>query len=421
MLERTYYISEKIKIKKRIDYKTIVIKDNFEPEILDTTSSQILAKFSSGNKLINIINEVDCTQDQKDLITQKVSLLIDRGYLVTKENLSKYDFKPNWTLEEIFFEVTKRCNLKCNHCYIPKDIQKDELSYDDWKSLVDVCSDLGISLIKLTGGEAMLVEYFSDLVTYIRSKGIRVRVYTNGSFLTVNKMIFLKEVGVTQIQISLDGATEVTHDKFRGTTGSYNKILKALPYLEEIALPVILSFTVSDFNENEIEQFIDLAKKYNNVKIVVSPYINYHQTFTNKDMLNVSPEIIDKLKICYEKNKSIWSDKTKYYYTFTNKYIGYCGFGLYSAYIDSVGKVLLCPLMNEDEHVIGNIKKQSLKQIWESSQVLQNFRQYTLAEIEECNTCPNINACRSGCRARAYYLNGSVIKKDPIGCMMFKE
>lgn len=421
MLNKTYYTSAQIKIKKRVDYKIIVINPNQEPEVLDSISGQLLEIFSEGNQLSNIINQKKITEKQQNLIIEKIKLLVEKKYLVTEKKMHNHYFKSEWTLEEVFFELSKRCNLKCKHCYIPKDIEKNELTYDEWKSLVDTVVIMGVSLIKLTGGEAMMVPYFFRLLTYIRNKGIRVRLYTNGSFLTVDTINLLKKADVTELQISLDGATESTHDEFRGTKGNYDRITKVLPYLEKIDLSVILSFTVSDFNEDEIDQFIELAKKYRNIKVVVSPYINYHQTFTKKNMINVTPEIIKKLRICYEDNKHIWSDKTRYYYTFSNKYIGYCGFGLYSAYIDSEGKVLLCPLMNQKKYIVGNIRENSLNQIWKSSEILQEYRKHTLAEIEECNTCQNINSCRSGCRARAHFINGSILTKDPVSCMMFEQ
>ena len=81
------------------------------------------------------------------------------------------------------------------------------------------------------------------------------------------------------------------------------------------------------------------------MKIVISPYINYHQTYQGDRFVDVSEETVEKLKECFENNKNIWSDKIKYSLSFSNRFIGYCGFGIYSLYIDSFGKIILCPLL----------------------------------------------------------------------------
>lgn len=172
-----------------------------------------------------------------------------------------------------------------------------------------------------------------------------MRLYTNGSCLNKKTVENLKTVGISEIQISLDGGTEETHDTFRNAPGNYKHILRTLPILSRFEIRVILSFTVTDYNVNEINLFIREARQFPNVKIVISPYINYHQTYQGDRFVDVSEETVEKLKECFEDNKNIWSDKIKYSLSFSNRFIGYCGFGIYSLYIDSFGKIILCPLL----------------------------------------------------------------------------
>lgn len=47
------------------------------------------------------------------------------------------------------------------------------------------------------------------------------------------------------------------------------------------------------------------------------------------------------------------------------------------------------------------------------------YRSHTIADIEKCNTCKNVNVCKGGCRARAYFINGSILACDPVSCKMY--
>ena len=98
----------------------------------------------------------------------------------------------------------------------------------------------------------MLHHHFWDIVKFINKNGISMRLYTNGSCLNKKTVENLKTVGISEIQISLDGGTEETHDTFRYAPGNYKHILRTLPILIRFEIRVILSFTVTDYNVNEI-------------------------------------------------------------------------------------------------------------------------------------------------------------------------
>lgn len=407
-----FNINDNFILKKRNDKKITVVNQNGVREVLDIGASYLLDLVNERKyEKIKQLNKSGQAEIEK---------LINKGILIRDKTDKILDLTPGWTLEEVFFELSKACNLKCKHCYIPENIKKWELTFKDWIKLTDDCAALGVYMIKLTGGEPMINSYFFDLLQYIKSKKIKVRLYTNGSYLDKENINKLKLSGVDEIQISLDGAIAETHDNFRNTKGNFKKIIAALPILENNDLAVTLSFTVSSYNIAELDNFIQLVRNYKNIKVVVSPYINYHQTYQNKDdFLNVKDEDIMKIKRCFHENQSIWSDKTRYYLSYSNKYIGFCGMGVYSLYIDSKGKVMLCPLLNQEENLVGDIREGSLKNIWEQSPLLVEYRNRTIADISGCNTCSNSHICRGGCRARAFFKHNNLLTKDPVSCSMY--
>lgn len=412
---KKFNLSRNIAIKCRIDRKIVVMKDAEEPEVLDSISSRLIQAFNGGTSLEKIFDN----RKIEEPIKEKVFRLSERNLLVETNEKYVLNLQREWTLDEVFFELTKRCNLRCRHCYIPKNIDKGEMTLEEWKIQVDACKEMHVGLIKLTGGEAMLYPYFWDIISYIQKQKIRMRLYTNGSFLTSETIPRLLENGIRECQISLDGGTADVHNAFRRTENNFEKIMKALPILEKEGMKVDLSFTLSDFNREEVEDFVQIANRFSNIKIVVSPYINYHQTSTDKCDLYVDDEMLHKLKTCFENNKMKWSDKTKYYYTFSNRFIGYCGAGVYMLYIDSQGKVMICPLLNQKENMVGNVREVSLQEIWRESAFLQNYRKSGISDIEGCNCCENANECRGGCRARAFMKSGKLLAKDEVSCRMF--
>lgn len=410
-----YNLSKRIRYKYRIDKKIVIVESMCEPVVLGQIETRLILAFNGGSTL----NTIAAHRTWNPKVLESFNWLIDKGYLVETEERYRQELTPEWTLDEVFFELSKKCNLHCRHCYIPDDIDKHDLTLEEWKVLIDACKDKGVNLIKLTGGEPMLSPVFWNVAEYIHEKGIRIRLYTNGSFLNEDTIKRLKQLGVMECQISLDGGTRETHNSFRRAKKSFEVIMAALPVLQQYKMKVILSYTLSDYNQREVKAFIDLAYQFPNVKVVVSPYINYHQTSEKKCELNVNQTMIEELRELFHENVAKWSDKTNYYHTFSNRYIGYCGVGLYMLYIDSSGRVMLCPLLNQEENIIGNVREHSLSWIWEHSELLNEYRKQTIQDIQGCNNCLNVNACRGGCRARAFLKSGKLLHKDEISCQMY--
>lgn len=413
-MELIYGISNELSIKRRIDKKFVLNGSGMRNFVLNSTESEVVCKFNGGVEIDKLLKKIH-SDSERERIKTVINGLIDRNILVSHSN-RMVDIDYDWTLDEVFLELTKQCNLKCHHCYIPKDIHLDELKKSDWNKVIKECAELGVGLVKVTGGEPMLHPDFYQIVKEIMDNNMEVRLYTNGSNLNEETINKLKRLSVNELQISVDGASKETHDSFRRTNGNFNTIMKALPLLEKYKFNIILSFTVTDYNVNEMELFCSLASQFSNVKIVISPYINYHQTYKIDNLVNVNGDIIERLNYCFENNKHIWSDKIRYSLTFSNKYIGYCGFGIYSLYIDSTGKILMCPLVSDI--VVGNVSD-GIPYIWGNSEILNQYRAHTLADVEQCNLCKNINICKGGCRARAYIANGSFFTNDPISCQMY--
>ena len=127
--------------------------------------------------------------------------------------------------KSLLWDITRRCNLNCIHCYNFGGIStKHELEIiPNYKNIIDRVVQAGINHIHLLGGEPLLVKGLLDLLHYAHRKDVFISINTNGTLLTPNLINELIQSNVSQLTISLDGATESTNDDIRGI-GNYKLV-----------------------------------------------------------------------------------------------------------------------------------------------------------------------------------------------------
>ncbi len=86
-----------------------------------------------------------------------------------------------------------------------------------------------------------------------------------------------------------------------------------------------------------------------------------------------------------------------------------CGAGRNIVHITYNGDIVPCSLFTEPKFVVGNVRKDSIRQVWESSELLSFFREITVDEIPKCKGCEFKYVCGGGCRAEAYFLKGDLL------------
>jgi len=164
----------------------------------------------------------------------------------------------------IVWNITRRCNLKCVHCYAQsKDIHYDnELSTDEGKALIDNLAEFGVPVLLLSGGEPLVRKDLPELAGYAVQKGMRAVISTNGTLITKEKAKILKDIGLSYVGVSLDGMEEI-HDKFRGVKGAFKSAIEGIKNSQDAGIKVGLRFTINKFNVNEIPPVFDLLEEQN--------------------------------------------------------------------------------------------------------------------------------------------------------------
>jgi MoaA/NifB/PqqE/SkfB family radical SAM enzyme len=186
----------------------------------------------------------------------------------------------------ISLTLTNRCNLKCRMCgqwskkgymHQRKEYFTDELSFPEWKRLIDECADHAITSVLLRGGEVFLLPGIMDFIHYIHDKGIFTSIDTNGTMLSSFAEDLVKAAGKVHLSISVDGPEEI-HDAVRGVQGCFGKIKKNMARVLEIEkrlqkeMSKSITFTISQYNVNSLGDMPDVARELGFKTITIVPY-----------------------------------------------------------------------------------------------------------------------------------------------------
>ncbi|MBC8199422.1 MAG: 12,18-didecarboxysiroheme deacetylase [Desulfobacteraceae bacterium] len=161
----------------------------------------------------------------------------------------------------VVWNITRRCNLKCVHCYAhAKDLSfKNELSTKEGKILLDDLAQFGVPVILFSGGEPTIRKDLPELAAYAVSKGMRAVISTNGTLISQKMARILKDIGLSYVGISIDGMEEI-NDRFRGVKGAFNAALEGIKNCKDAGIKVGLRFTINRFNADEIPKIFKLLE-----------------------------------------------------------------------------------------------------------------------------------------------------------------
>ncbi len=208
--------------------------------------------------------------ERESLLLENNSEFYRKMYLPFKEK--KPYLKENLHVSEILGEMiketpiltihlTEKCNMNCPICYL-KLYEHPEPKDPPLQVLERFFSSLEPRFIYLTGGEPTVREDLTEIIKICKRCGHFVGLYTNGIKLAnLDYVKKLKEAGVDEVVLSLDGFDEAVTEKFRGK-GVLEKKLKALQNLKLVGIPTFIAAAIKiGINEQEIEKIVDFSVK----------------------------------------------------------------------------------------------------------------------------------------------------------------
>lgn len=313
------------------------------------------------------------------------------------------------------------CNLRCIHCYqqgyATKELPREQI-FQIALHLDNALSKWGKrGRISLTGGEPFLrKDLLCDLLERFNSSEHFnwIGILTNGTLIDDSIVDRLQAYDkLKEIQVSIDGATEMSHDKVRGS-GSYARALEGIARLKVKGFTVSLMFTLHRLNQDEAEGVIDLAQQLGVDALTIERVTpmnddDRQRLFIEVETLQAIYKRIYRKKLEAEKTSKLKIRVSRPLWNLIDEHIGgFCPVGLSSLCILHDGTALPCRRM---EIPLGNVLTDGLFKIWYTSQTLWKLRNKHLLQ-GKCHGCPTLGNC-GGCRAIAYTINGDVMAEDP--------
>lgn len=164
------------------------------------------------------------------------------------------------------FELTSRCNLSCEMCYIHMEKEngcavKSELTTDQWISLGKQAVDKGMLYLLLTGGEPLLREDFAEIYTAMAEMGTILSVNTNGTRIDEKIVTCFKKNPPEKVNITLYGASAETYQKVCKNAAAYEKAFRGVQLLKEAGIEVNINTTFTKHNAADMESLVIFAKE----------------------------------------------------------------------------------------------------------------------------------------------------------------
>lgn len=285
----------------------------------------------------------------------------------------------------ITIEPTTACNLGCPEC--PSGLKQftraeGNLKTDFYKKIIDEVKQHAFYLNFYFQGEPYINPNFLEMVSYANTKKIYTATSTNAHFLTLQKAEETVKSGLSRLTISIDGTTQETYESYR-KGGDLKKVLEGAKNIIEAKKKlnsktpyVIFQFLVVQPNEHQIEDAKQLATDMGVDEI-------RFKTAQIYDFENGNPLIPTIEKYARYKKQN---DGT---YRLKNKLLNECWRMWSSCVITWDGKIVPCCFDKDAKHQLGDLKENTLKQIWLNKKYT-DFRKTLLnsrAEIDICQNC----------------------------------
>lgn len=343
----------------------------------------------------------------------------------------------------VVWNCTRKCNLKCVHCYSESSScdYEGELSTIEAKEMINDLAYFGVPVLLFSGGEPLLRNDIYELGAYANSLGIRPVISTNGTLINSANSRKIKEAGFVYVGISLDGIS-YTNDKFRGVNGAFDAAVKGFEYCICIGQKVGLRLTMTKANVADMPAIFDFIEESgipracfyhlvysgrgssilesdlthsqtrNAVELIMQHTVDFHLHGLDKDILTVDNHCdgvliyLNLLKSNPEQAKKVLN---------LLKLNGGNSSGMGIACIDNIGDVH--PDQFWRSKTFGNVRNRKFSEIWMdiSDPIMAGLKNRKPLLKGRCSkeSCKWIDICNGNFRARALAVFNDPWMQDP--------
>jgi SynChlorMet cassette radical SAM/SPASM protein ScmF len=167
-------------------------------------------------------------------------------------------------LSTLYFYLTGDCNMACRHCWIaPKfhnsDRSEKALPFDLFKKIVGEAKELGLTAVKLTGGEPFTHPDIAAILEFLKEQDLGLTIESNGVAITPDLARLVRACKNPFVSVSLDGSKE-SHDWMRAVPDSYERASAGIGALVSAGIRPQVIMAVAERNKHEMASLAHHAK-----------------------------------------------------------------------------------------------------------------------------------------------------------------
>lgn len=301
-------------------------------------------------------------------------------------------------LKNLDLEISNPCNERCIHCYRTcEHTKRGFLSVEEVKKIfgaIRFIRDEKINVL-LTGGETLLNRDWRKIFVYSMEQNARVSLFTNGTLMSDDDVQFLAKFKDSpyfkEVQVSLYSLQPEIHDAITGLNGSCEKTLKTIHALKSAGIRFFVSSPVM---KNNMRTIPDVMRYMDNNDICggVNLFIFPNSDYEGKNIGHrLSVENLEAFYAETAKNNFelgyVWGFNRQREHILESLFYEYAAMGLL---ISGDGNIY--PMIGWYEK-LGNIRKDSIENIFLNNPLLKICRQIKIGDFKECRECDDVGYC----------------------------
>lgn len=345
-----------------------------------------------------------------------------------------YDTDP--PLDSINTLITNACNLRCAHCYVGSgEATADELDGKEWIKILKQALQLGAFGVNVSGGEPLLHRDFREIAEFIASvPTFNANLNTNGTQIKVGQEELLSRA-FTTVQISIDDSIGERHDAFRGSKGCFKKSVKAIEKLVAYGVEVNVGFSLTPHSLSALDGVVEFCENIGVSALGIGLVANNGRASINNLAPSVGPRSMyqdEFMALMYRKLRELSERNTtlrilppfrisdsKVVPLQEKQYI--CnGDNSQVIYVMADGTGMPCDKLPPHAFGCGNLKRQSLIDVWMSDKMTA-FKRMSIRQLPKCRECPHLKICGGACVARSFQTGGLLESPDWTACVIAQK
>ncbi len=336
-------------------------------------------------------------------------------------------------LRLVAWETTRNCNLSCVHCRAAATCGPYEGELDTAAAfqLLEQIAEVAKPIVILTGGEPLMRADIFDIAKYGTGLGLRMVMAPNGTMVTADAAKRMAEVGIQRISVSIDGANEESHDRFRGVQGAYRGALQGIENAKSAGIAFQINTTVTKTNLDQIPKILTLAEELGAVahhifllvptgrgKYIVDQEIDareYEETLNwfydqrNKTQLQLKATCAPHYHRILRQRAKADGEAVTFESHGLDAVTRGCLAGSGFCFVSHRGIVQPCGFLDLN---CGDVTKEPFNDIWVNSMQFKKLRDTSRLK-GKCGICEYRKVC-GGCRARAFEATGDFMDEEPL-------